>query len=123
MTDTIQTVHLADNINAAFDKINENFEGLSDGTIVIPPPTDMSIGDLQDVTLTSLSNGEVLKWNGSSWTNLPDSGSGGNTNISNVSELNQYITNFLDSAFFITVINQEYLEYRFFWGGEVLLIA
>lgn len=110
MTDTIQTVHLADNINAAFDKINENFEGLTGGTIVIPPPTDMSIGDLQDVTLTSLSNGEVLKWNGSSWTNLPDSGSGGSTNISNDNDLNQYITNFLDSAFFITVINQEYLE-------------
>jgi len=110
MTDTIQTVHLADNINAAFDKINENFEGLADGTIVVPPPTDMSIGDLQDVTLTSLSNGEVLKWNGSSWTNLPDSGSGGGTNISTDSDLNQYITNFLDSAFFITVINEEYLE-------------
>ena len=108
MTDTIQTVHLADNINAAFDKINENFEGLTDGTIVIPPPTDMSIGDLQDVTLTSLSNGEVLKWDGSAWTNQPDGG--GSTNISNDSELNQYITNFLDSAFFITVINEEYLE-------------
>ena len=112
MTDTIQTVHLADNINAAFDKINENFEGLADGTIVIPPPTDMAmaIGDLQDVTLTSLSNGEVLKWNGSSWTNLPDSGSSGVANISTDSDLNQYITNYLDSAFFITVINEEYLE-------------
>ena len=109
MTDTIQTVHLADNINAAFDKINENFEGITDGTIVIPPPTDMSIGDLQDVTLTSLANGEVLKWDGSAWTNQPDGG-GGNTNISNDSDLNQYITNFLDSAFFITVINEEYIE-------------
>ena len=110
MTDTIQTVHLADNINAAFDKINENFEGLTDGTIVVPPPTDMSIGDLQDVTLTSLANGEVLKWDGSTWTNQPDGGGGGDTNISNDSDLNQYITNFLDSAFFITVINEEYLE-------------
>jgi hypothetical protein len=110
MTDTIQTVHLADNINAAFDKINENFEGLTDGSIVVPPPSDISIGDLQDVTLTSLSNGEVLKWNGSSWTNLPDSGSGGGTNISTDSDLNQYITNLLDSSFFISVINQEYLE-------------
>lgn len=112
MTDTIQTVHLADNINAAFDKINENFEGLTDGTIVVPPPTDMvvAINDLQDVSLTSLSNGEVLKWNGSSWTNLPDSGSGGSTTVSNDSDLNQYITNLLDSAFFITVINEEYLE-------------
>jgi hypothetical protein len=108
MTDTIQTVHLADNINAAFDKINENFEGLTDGTIVIPPPTDMSIGDLQDVTLTSLSNGEVLKWDGSAWTNQPDGGGG--TNISTDSDLNQYITNLLDSSFFISVINEEYLE-------------
>jgi hypothetical protein len=110
MTDTIQTVHLADNINAAFDKINENFEGLTDGSIVVPPPSDISIGDLQDVTLTSLSNGEVLKWNGSSWTNLPDSGSSSNTNISTDSDLNQYITNLLDSSFFISVINEEYLE-------------
>lgn len=109
MTDTIQTVHLADNINAAFDKINENFEGLTDGTIVLPPPSDISIGDLQDVTLTSLSNGEVLKWNGSSWTNLPDSGSGSGS-VSYDSDLNQYITNFLDSAFFLTVVNEEYLE-------------
>lgn len=109
MTDTIQTVHLADNINAAFDKINENFEGLTDGTIVVPHPTDMSIGDLQDVTLTSLSNGEVLKWNGSSWTNLPDSGSDGGS-VSYDSSLNQYITNLLDSSFFLTVINEEYLE-------------
>ena len=29
MTDTIQTINLADNINAAFDKINENFELLT----------------------------------------------------------------------------------------------
>ena len=104
MTDTIQTVHLADNINAAFDKINENFEGITDGSISVRT----SLADLDDVTLTSLSNGEVLKWDGSIWTNQPDGG--GSTNISNDSDLNQYITNFLDSAFFITVINEDYLE-------------
>lgn len=81
MTDTIQKVDLADNINAAFDKINENFEGITDGTITLPVST---LSDLDDVTLTSLSNGEILKWDGSVWTNQPDgggSGGGGNTSF------------------------------------------
>ena len=79
MTDTIQTVHLADNINAAFNKINENFEGITDGTITLPVST---LADLDDVTLTSLSNGEVLKWDGSVWTNQPDGGGSGGDSFS-----------------------------------------
>ncbi len=35
--------------------------------------TSESLGDLSDVTLTSLSNGQVLKYNGSAWVNSSDS--------------------------------------------------
>jgi hypothetical protein len=63
-TGTIQTVNLADNINAAFDKLNENFALVKTGVF-----------------------------------NSVDSNS-----VTNI------VNNILDSDYFLTVINQEYLQ-------------
>ena len=42
----IQIVDLADNVNAAFDKINENFTGITDGTITLPGSGSIDSADL-----------------------------------------------------------------------------
>lgn len=46
----IQIVDLADNVNSAFDKINENFTGITDGTITLPGSNTTTI-DSADLTL------------------------------------------------------------------------
>lgn len=71
--------------------------GTFNGTVVVSTPTDdthaatkayvdansggaSAINDLSDVTITSPSSGEVLKYNGSAWVNDTDAtGSGGIT--------------------------------------------
>jgi hypothetical protein len=64
----IKTINLADHINSAVDKINENFDGIVTGDIPLPP--------------SGLDS----------------------------SALNTYISTFLDSNYFLTVINQDYLQ-------------
>ena len=54
--------------NASNQAITSNFNTLADARVAAA-----SIGDLTDVTLTSPSNGQVLKYNGTAWVNSSDS--------------------------------------------------
>jgi hypothetical protein len=54
--------------NSSNQVTTSSFNTLSDARI-----SAASIGDLSDVTLTSPSNGQVLKYNGSAWVNSSDS--------------------------------------------------
>jgi|TARA_R110000744_G_scaffold64397_1_gene132481 hypothetical protein len=74
MADNIQVVHLADNINAAFDKINENFELVATGAF--GGGGDSSSTDYSDLEAGILANATAITGIGTSITNI-----GGNISI------------------------------------------
>jgi hypothetical protein len=81
----IQVVNLADNINAAVLKINQNFDGIVTGDIPLPTPTES--GGVDTGETNNLIN------------NYLDS-----------SVFNDFMATFLDSNYFLTVINEDYLQ-------------
>jgi hypothetical protein len=81
----IQVVNLADNINAAVLKINQNFDGIVTGDIPLPTPTES--GGVDTGETNNLIN------------NYLDS-----------SVFNDFMATFLDSNYFLSVINEDYLQ-------------
>lgn len=124
--DTIQVINLADNINAAFDKINENFELLDAGLdsaevrrIITSSDLDMggnkvlfgnvytNLEDLPDAgTYHGMfahvhSTGKAYFAHDNQWVAL-----GG----ADVTDITNIVNNILDSDYFLSVINEEYLQ-------------
>lgn len=81
----IQVVNLADNINAAVLKINDNFDGIVSGDIPLPQPAASSGVD------TGETNNII-------------------NNYLDSSVFNDFMETFLDSNYFLTVINEDYLQ-------------
>lgn len=87
----IQVVNLADNINAAVLKINQNFAGVEAGDIGGGLDSSEVVGVIVETVDSAYVN------------NLVDVGV-------DSSVVNNIVNNILDSDYFITTINQEYLE-------------
>ena len=81
----IKTINLADQINSAVDKINENFDGIVTGDIPLPTPTESGGVD------TGETNNII-------------------NNYLDSSVFNDFMATFLDSNYFLTVINEDYLQ-------------
>ena len=54
MSDSIQTIELVDTLNQAFDKINENFQVVSGGTVTVENTN----------TVTNQGGGTLSFWSG-----------------------------------------------------------
>lgn len=92
----IQVVNLADNINAAVLKINQNFAGVEAGDI----GGGLDSSEVVDVIVETVDSAYV--------NNLVDVG---NVNVSvDSADITNIVNNILDSDYFLTTINQEYLE-------------
>jgi len=103
----IQVVNLADNINAAVLKINQNFAGIEAGDIgggldssevvgVIVETVDSAyVNNLVDISTSGVDTGET--------NNIIN-------NYLDSSVFNNFMETFLDSNYFLTVINEDYLQ-------------
>ena len=87
----IQVVNLADNINAAVLKINQNFAGVEAGDIGGGLDSSEVVGVIVETVDSAYVN------------NLVDVGV-------DSSVVNNIVNNILDSDYFLTTINQEYLQ-------------
>lgn len=56
-----------------------SFGGVYVGGLLVTPPSSYDLEDLDDVDITTPSNGDVLTWNGSEWENAAPSGGGSGT--------------------------------------------
>ena len=92
----IQVVNLADNINAAVLKINQNFAGIEAGDIGGGLDSSEVVGVIVETVDSAYVNNLVDI--------SPQTSSVDSADITNI------VNNILDSDYFITVINQEYLE-------------
>lgn len=92
----IQVVNLADNINAAVLKINQNFAGVEAGDIGGGLDSSEVVGVIVETVDSAYVN------------NLVDVG---NVNVSvDSADITNIVNNILDSDYFLTTINQEYLQ-------------
>lgn len=90
----VQVVNLADNINAAVLKINQNFAGVDAGDIGGGLDSSEVVGVITETVDSDYVNNLV---------DIPDAGV-------DSSVVNNIVNNILDSDYFITVINQDYLN-------------
>ena len=90
----VQVVNLADNINAAVLKINQNFAGVDAGDIGGGLDSSEVVGVITETVDSAYVNNLV---------DIPDAGV-------DSSVVNNIVNNILDSDYFITVINQDYLN-------------
>lgn len=92
----IQVVNLADNINAAVLKINQNFAGIEAGDIGGGLDSSEVVGVIVETVDSAYVNNLV---------DIPPQ-----TSSVDSADITNIVNNILDSDYFITVINQEYLE-------------
>ena len=92
----IQVVNLADNINAAVLKINQNFAGIEAGDIGGGLDSSEVVGVIVETVDSAYVNNLV---------DIPQQ-----TSSVDSADITNIVNNILDSDYFITVINQEYLE-------------
>lgn len=93
----VQVVNLADNINAAVLKINQNFAGVEAGDI----GGGLDSAEVVGVIIETVDSAYV--------NNLVDVPSPSPSSVDS-SEITNIVNNILDSDYFITVINQDYLN-------------
>jgi hypothetical protein len=92
----IQVVNLADNINAAVLKINQNFAGIEAGDVGGGLDSSEVVGVIVETVDSAYVNNLV---------DIPPQ-----TSSVDSADITNIVNNILDSDYFITVINQEYLE-------------
>ena len=93
----VQVVNLADNINAAVLKINQNFAGVEAGDI----GGGLDSAEVVGVIIETVDSAYV--------NNLVDVPSPSSSSVDS-SDITNIVNNILDSDYFLTTINQEYLQ-------------
>jgi hypothetical protein len=97
---TVANDGTGDTLRRTAEKINNNFFEVY-STLANTAPANAALNDLSDVTITSPSNGQVLKYNGTIWVNGTDAGTTGNPFDQNLNTGN--------SVSFVTTTSDEFI--------------